>query len=94
VEGMVVCWDVALDSLLVKCSCIAKVLELWWHLLSGRFGEKVCYVGIGSNNFCILINERQDTFDDLFFCVSIVSLHYDVSMELQCHTNKIQEGYL
>jgi hypothetical protein len=67
VEGMDVCWDVALDSLLVKCSCIAKVLELWWHLLSGRFGEKVCYVGIGSNNFCILINERQDTFNDLFF---------------------------
>jgi hypothetical protein len=52
---------------LVKCSCIAKALELWWHLLSGRFGEKVCYVGIGSNNFCILINERQDTFNDLFF---------------------------
>jgi hypothetical protein len=56
---MVVCWDVALDSLLVKCSCIAKVLELWWHLLSGRFGENVCYIGIG---------RRQDTFDDLFLC--------------------------
>ena len=48
-----------------EAAAMQEHLNFGGSVMSGRFGEMVCYVGIGRNIFAYS-NVRQDTFNDFF----------------------------